>query len=181
MRVIQRKSYAEIAKQEGVSIFTVSQDIVRFKRRSAERNKERSDELIAEQDAVYQALLDKWLPIAVAPAHLIIDHEGEEIDAEVNDEQAMYATDRVLRVLGDQAKLHGFVQSVKQGKAAEEMGKAFGDKVMQAMMALAKGSYGKVLEAEIVPTIEDTHASTRHGDTQEGNTIPRPTETEPAR
>jgi cytidylate kinase len=131
----------EIATQMGVSVFTVHSDLKKVQQhRTAELDKRR-EEVAVKQDAIYESLLDKWIPVALA----------EQGDVE----EQLYATDRVARILADQAKLHGYTVTARDTAAAKQAGHELGMTVLQAMAALAGGS--RVVQAEVItqPRIED--------------------------
>jgi DNA-binding CsgD family transcriptional regulator len=136
LRAVKRLTYQEIADILGVSIATIYCDakwITRFKVRGLI---EKDKRIVAEQDVIYSALIDRWLPVALDPQ--------EEPDT------AMYATDRVARLLVDQAKIHGFHSTfASKGVSAKEVGEEIGTKVLEAMMKLAQMSKSPI-KAEII-------------------------------
>lgn len=142
LRAVHRLKYSEIAKMLGVSEATILTDAKWILKCKIKNLIEKDKRIVAEQDAVYTALLDKWLPIAIDP-----DEEAST---------AMYATDRIARLLVDQAKLHGFHSNVSGGSlTAKEVGQEIGTKVLEAMMKLAQGA--RTVRAEIIdqPALEN--------------------------
>lgn len=146
LRSVNRLSCEAIAKILGVSTATVYNDskwITRFKVKGLI---EKDKKIVAEHDAIYSSLLDRWLPVA--------------LDPEQEPDTAMYATDRVARILVDQAKLHGFqTTSASSGVTAKEVGKEIGTTVMEIMMKIAQGNK-QPIKAEVI----------EYGGTDKGNT-----------
>jgi hypothetical protein len=152
---VERKSYRDIADALKVSEHTVWQDM----RRLAQQKKdpELAEKVLREHHTIYEALIDRWLPVA-------LDRDTPE-DASVETrlafaEMSVTATDKVARLLSDQARLHGLGMPVqgKAGPSAAELGQEFGKRVVEAMLQLAHGKQHKeaAIEAELVtPMIED--------------------------
>jgi hypothetical protein len=137
MTVVDRMTQREIAKELGVSVFTVNQDCQWVQKSRVKSLAEADRSFVIKQDEIYESLLTKWLPVALRE----------------QDEQASsyLATDKVARILGDQAKLHGFGQAGKV--SPKEVGKEMGEYVLKAMQSLA---HRNVIEGEIVqPALED--------------------------
>ena len=151
--VIDRQSYRDAGKQLGVSEHTVSQDMRRMMAQS--NDPELSQKVIAHQHAIYEALIDKWLPVA-------LDREPAGDSPETRlafAEMSATATDKVARILADQARLHGLGQTnTKLGPSAAELGEQFGKRMADVMLQVANKGQNKeaVVEAELVtPQIED--------------------------
>ena len=145
MHIVQRMSYKEISEKLGVSDWVIWNDLKICRAARVKTLSEKDREFIVEQDAVYEALLNKWVPVAIAEqGHVVMDDEGNPI---WSDDPALKATDRVIKALGEQAKLHGFG---RDGKVSpKEAGKEIGEAVLKAMRELAHG--GRVIEAEVIP------------------------------
>jgi len=155
MRIIDRLPMREIAKRLDVSVFTVHADVKAIETQRVKTLKEKDMAFVARQDEIYEALITKWLPVALNPdAHQILAPDGETIIW--SDDPALKATDRIARVLAEQAKLHGFGGGGKD-VSAKEVGKEIGIHVMEAMTKLAHGQLKQpVIEGELVTKqIED--------------------------
>jgi hypothetical protein len=141
LSIVDRMSQRDIAKQLGVSVYTVNQDIKWVAKTRVKNMAEADRAFVVEQDSIYGALLTKWLSIALA--------EGDTSPA------SHKATDHVARILGDQAKLHGFGQAGKV--SPKEAGEVMGEYVLKAMQAMA---HGNVIEGEIIqPALKDATQS----------------------
>jgi hypothetical protein len=149
LRIVERKSVREIAEQLNVGRDVVSRDIryIEEQRIQALKNKDLS--FVTHQDAVYEALLSKWLPEAIKEeGHYVLAEDGQT--PIWTDDPALRATDRVVKVLTEQAKLHGFGLGDK-GASPKELGKEIGIQIMDAMTKLAQGKYrGNVIEGEVI-------------------------------
>jgi predicted DNA-binding protein YlxM (UPF0122 family) len=134
--VIDGMSYQQIADDLQISRYTVQSDLKAYykvRRKLLEKGVKR---LQAKQDAIYEHLLNKWLPIACGTSTPI----SVEADLE--------ATDRVLKILSDQAKLHG-VTNFKKDKTPT-LGKAIGQGVVETMMKLASQRKPNVIQGEVI-------------------------------
>lgn len=142
LRAVNRLKYDEIAPLLGVSVGTVYNDakwITRFKVKGLI---EKDKRIVAEQDTIYSALIDRWLPVA--------------LDPEQEQDTAMYATDRVARLLVDQAKIHGFHSTSASGSfSAKEVGQEIGTKVMELMMKIAQAGKQPIKAEVIQEVIQD--------------------------
>jgi DNA-binding CsgD family transcriptional regulator len=137
MSIVDRMTQREIAKEIGMSVFTVNQDLKWVETNRVKSLAEADRGFVVKQDEIYESLLTKWLPVAL-----------RELDT--SDESYM-ATDKVARILGDQAKLHGFGQAGKV--SSKEVGKEMGEYVLKAMQSLVNRN---VIEGELVqPALED--------------------------
>lgn len=132
MAVVDRMSQREICKALGISNYTVHQDLTWVRSQRVKSLEEADRDFVVEQDQIYDALLDKWLPIAL-----------REDDTT---ESSFTATDKVTTVLSNQAKLHGFGAAGKV--SPKQAGEVMGEFVLKAMRQIAHG--GKVIEAEVV-------------------------------
>lgn len=148
LRVVERKTYRQIARELGITAFTAHQDAKWLSENRIRALEGKDKELIANQNEIYEALLNKWLPVAL--------HGGEDI------EDQLYATDRVTKIMQDQAKLFGFhtLPKAQQGQA-EALGKGIAEGVIEAMAKLADRSRSRTIEAEIIeqPRIPDAETS----------------------
>lgn len=148
LRVVERKTYREIARELGITVFTAHQDAKFLSENRIKALEGKDKELIVNQNEIYESLLNKWLPIA--------------LDTSEDMQDQLYATDRVTKILSDQAKLFGFHTLPKaQGQAAEALGKGFAEGVIEAMARVAEKSRGRVIEAKVVeqPQIQDAETS----------------------
>jgi hypothetical protein len=142
MSVVDRMSQRAIAKALDVSVHTVNQDVKWVAKTRVKNMAEADRAFVVEQDEIYGALLTKWLPLAL--------REGEE-----DRDDEFVATDKVARILSDQAKLHGFGQAGKV--SPKEAGEVMGEYVLKAMQSLA---HRNVIEGELVqPALEDATPS----------------------
>jgi hypothetical protein len=148
LRVVERKTYRQIARELGITVFTAHQDAKFLTEHRIKALEGKDKELIVNQNEIYEALLNKWVPVAL------------DNTREVDDQ--LYATDRVTKILSDQAKLFGFhtLPRAERGQA-EALGKGIAEGVIEAMANLANRSKGKVIEAEVVeqPRIPDAQTS----------------------
>lgn len=134
LRVIQRYSYRRIAAVLHLSTFAVHSLVKELAKTRAGDIQAKNKDLQCKQNEIYEALLDRWLPVALDKS-------------ESREQSAMAATDRVTKVLLDQAKLHGF-HMIKDTTIPSNFGKEIGIAVIEAMGRLA--SKQKVIEAEVV-------------------------------
>lgn len=145
LRVVDRLPYREIARRLNTTVWTVHQDAKWLVNNRIKALEGKDKELIATQNEIFEALLNRWLPVAMS--------EG----GDSNDEQ-LAATDRIVKILSDQAKLFGF-QTLPKAEAgvAKELGKGVAEGVIEAMARLAEKSRPRVIEAELVeqPMIEN--------------------------
>ena len=149
MRVVDRKTYRDIAKELGITVYTAWQDAKWLADNRIKALEGKDKELIATQNEIYENLLNRWLPVAMGRV------EGTE------SEEQLYATDRVARLLTDQAKLFGFHTLPKATGEAKELGKGIAEGVIEAMARLASKSQRNVIQAEVVdsPRIQDAETS----------------------
>lgn len=141
LRVVERKTYRDIAKELGITVFTAYQDAKWLSEHRIKALEGKDKELIATQNEIYEALMNELLPIALGAENL---------------QDRLYATDRVARLLQDQAKLFGFHTLPKATGEAQALGKGIGEGVIEAMARFAEKSKPKVIEAKIVDAIEET-------------------------
>ncbi len=155
LRVVDRLTYREIAKKLGITVWTAHSDAKWLSDHRIKALEGKDKELIATQNEIYEALLNKWIPVALGEPP-ITETDG---DLEVSYEDQLYATDRVTKVLSEQAKLFGFhtLPKAQQGNA-EALGKGIAEGVIEAMAKLADRS--KVVRAEVIdnPAIQDAQS-----------------------
>ena len=145
MRVVERKTYRQIARELGTTVFTAHDDAKWVAQHRVKALEGKDRELVANQNEIYEELLNKWLPLALSNV--------DEIETQ------LYATDRVTKILSEQAKLFGFhtLPRAQQGQA-EALGKGMMHGVIEAMAQFAeKSKGGKVIDAEVIeqPKLED--------------------------
>ncbi len=133
LRVVERMDYREIAAKLGISYGQACKDCQWVLDQKKKGLIERDEAIRHHHDLIYKAILDKYLPIAVADRTI--------------DQESLAATGIVTKVLVDQAKLHGFTVPVKETPAAE-VGKQIGIGIIETMARLAQK--GKPLEAHVV-------------------------------
>jgi hypothetical protein len=142
--IIERKSIRDIAREEKISPTTVVADLKWVTNIRLKSLIEKDKSVVAKQDTIYDALLDRWLPVA--------------LDPDRPPDVAMYATDRVTRILVDRGKMHGFGMPTKDARADGAV-KEIGLAALQAMTRLASGKHNvpdSVIDAEVVQSqIED--------------------------
>jgi transposase len=157
MRVVDRLTYREIAKKLGITVWTAYQDAKWLADHRIKALEGKDKELIATQNEIYEALLNKWMPVALGEP--TITEDGDSLEA--SHQEQMYATDRVTKILQDQAKLFGFhtLPRAGEGGQAKELGAGIAEGVITAMAKLADASKDKVLEAEVVEVPQVTDAS----------------------
>jgi len=135
LRVVERKTYREIAKELGITLYTAHSDAKWIAENRIKELEKKDKELVAQQGEIYEALLNKWLPIALSSSG--------------NRDEQLYATDRVARIMVDHAKLYGFQALPKPDGSAKELGKGIAEGVIEAMARLANKK-SSVVEAEII-------------------------------
>ncbi len=144
LRVVGRLSYRQIAQKLNISTFTAHSYVKELAKTRSNELREKNKTIVCKQDTIYEALLDKWIKIA--------------LDEETDTTMALYATDRITKVLVDQAKLHGF-HMIKDTTIPTGLGKEVGIAVIEAMARLAQKQPKKVVEAEVItPEITDAKA-----------------------
>jgi DNA-binding CsgD family transcriptional regulator len=148
LRIVERRTYDEIATILQVSKWTAINDVRTITGIRIKALIHIDKELIAKHDEIYEGLLNKWLPVAMSEDEIVLDKDGRQ----VVDNRSLNAVDRVTKILGDQAKLHGLGQAGKAAGGAQEYGKAVGEHVLQAMQRLAQGRFvrAKTVEGRIV-------------------------------
>ena len=142
LRVVERKTYRDIARELGITVWTAHNDAKWLATNRIKALEGKDKELIVTQNEIYEQLLNKWLPVAL--------EKNEDVETQ------LYATDRVTKVLSEQAKLFGFhtLPKAQQGNA-EALGKGIAEGVIEAMAKLADRS--KTVRAEVIdqPAIQD--------------------------
>lgn len=134
LRVVERKDYREIAKLLGISYGQANKDCMWVLEQKKKGLIERDEAIRAQHDLIYKSLLDKWLPLALR-------------NQDQADQEGSIATDKVTKILVDQAKLHGFSTPIRDTPAAE-VGKQIGIGIIETMARLAQK--GKPIEASVV-------------------------------
>lgn len=155
MRIVERKSIRQIAEATGFSFGAIRQDLKSLYKKHVQNLGENHKEIIAEQNTILVSLLNKWLPVAVG------EHGGDVQERIAQMAKGLDATDRVLKILNEQAKLHG-IASDKKAPTAAEIGKELGSHVLNVMTALAQGKMvrAEVIEGEVVqPQLNDAKSS----------------------
>ncbi len=145
LRVIERLDYRAIGIKMGIAAGTAKKDCDWVLDQKKKGLIERDEEIRSKETHIYEALLDRWLPLAI--------QRGE-------DQLAAVATDKVTKILVDMARLHGFASPQREAPASE-MGKQIGISIIETMAKLAQS--GKPIKAELVETveaIEDKNANT---------------------
>ena len=147
LRVVDRRSYRDIAKALGINVSTVHADAKWLSEHRIKALEGKDKQLIVTQNEIYEAMLNELLPIALGSGQL---------------QDKLYAADRVARILSDQAKLFGFHQLPKASGEAKELGKGLAEGVIEAMSRIAIKSQRNVVEAELIdqPKIEDASKET---------------------
>lgn len=151
LSVVERRHVKDVAKELQVSASTVRKDLKWVTQQRIDALVENDKALVVEQDGIYEALLEKWLPVALRDDTLV-EVEGHM----VIDTRPLTATDKILKILSDQAKLHGLGQGSKT-LTPKSVGEAAGDHVLRVMQQLAEGMHsGKVIRGEVIDGKQDT-------------------------
>jgi hypothetical protein len=148
LRVIDRLPYREIAKRLNTTVYTVHMDAKWISDNIVKNLKGKQESLVATQNEIYEALLNKWLPVALGSPSGVYDKDGEPVG--VSHEDQLAATDRIVKVLQDQAKLFGFNTLPKSTGEARELGHGIAEGVIEAMARFAGKTQAKVIEAQVI-------------------------------
>lgn len=150
LRVVEHKPFKEIAQILEVSVSTAFEDVKWVVEHRTAALVEQDKQLVIKQDEIYLALLQRWLPVATETDRIVMNG-----DREVVDDRGLYATDRVIKILAEQAKLHGLGAGSKT-ITPKELGEATGEHILKVMQKLARGQFsekkakGRVVEAEVL-------------------------------
>lgn len=135
------KSYKTISRATGLSFSTISEDLAIIAKMKYQGLIETSEALLQEQNTYYDALLEKWLPLAVSE-DLSVGETRENKRGEVFDvslpvwESSGIATDKVLKILEQKAKVNGLM--ARHEKTPEEVGTNIAIGVIDAFRKLSQ-------------------------------------------
>lgn len=143
------RTLQSISQELGVAIGTVHNDLKVIARLKYEGLIEKDQNLLLEQNSYYDALLERWLPLAVSEDLNVgekrINQREEEYDVSLSDwEASAAATDRVIKIMEAKAKINGLV-STKTDRTPEEVGASVALSVMEAFRRISQPKQAEVI------------------------------------
>lgn len=141
---LEGKTLTTIARELGIGLSTVHGDLKTIAKMKYQGLIEKDQNLLLEQNAYYDQLLERWLPLAIKEdlnvGETRENKRGETYDISLKDwEASEAATDKVLKILEGKAKANGLAaQPTQKDRTAEEIGTSVALGVMEAFRRLSQ-------------------------------------------
>lgn len=138
---LEGKTMTTIARELGVAVSTIHGDLQTIAKMKYQGLIEKDQNLLLEQNAYYDALLERWLPLAMSEdlnvGETRKNNRGEEYDVALEPWKASgEATDKVLKILEGKSKINGLAPQ-KTDRTPEEVGTSVALAVMEAFRKLS--------------------------------------------
>lgn len=156
LRAVERKTFAQIGQELGIATTEASRHVKYIAELKVKGLIEKDESVRVEMQALYEALLARWVPFVMSDDFVVQGtKEGKDGPTVIQLDKwqsAGLATDKVLKVLDQMAKLNGFYSS-SDLKGAAEVGKAVATETLKTLYEL-----GRQNRAPIPAQVIECHA-----------------------